>query len=174
MTSSWTPRSFAASFQLLKKAKRVRLSFKENGEQDDKYLIIDTEAISYRFKAQLGDYPDYEGVMPSEFVAHASIDSGEAMRACQSLSALWLDRECPIKLSLSEGKITLQAKEDRGEAVIQADTTGQAEIAVNASFLLQGLKAMGGMTELSVKGCGVSHALLRRGLSSADYANGMD
>jgi len=135
----------------LKKAKRVRLSFKENGERDDKYLIIDTEAISYRFKAQQGNFPDYEKVMPSEFVAHASIDSGEAMRTCQSLSALWLDKECPIKLTLSEGKITLQAKEDRGEAVIQADTTGQAEIAVNASFLLQGLKAMGGMTELKVK-----------------------
>ncbi|MGD0856169.1 MAG: DNA polymerase III subunit beta [Dehalococcoidia bacterium] len=120
----------------LKKAQRVRLSFKENGEKDDRYLIIDTEAISYRFKAQVGDYPDYEGIMPSEFV---------------SLSALWLDRECPIKLSLSEGKVTLQAKEDRGEAVIQADTTGQAEIAVNASFLLQGLRAMGGMTELSIK-----------------------
>jgi hypothetical protein len=45
----------------------------------------------------------------------------------------------------------LQAKEDRGEAVIQADTTGQAEIAINASFLLQGLRAMGGMAELSVK-----------------------
>lgn len=135
----------------LKKAKRVRLSFKENGEKDDKYLIIDTEAISYRFKAQGGDYPDYEGIMPSEFTARASIDSGEAMKACQSLSALWLDKECPLKLTLSEGKITLQAKEDRGEAVIMADTTGQAEIAVNASFLLQGLKAMGGMTELKVK-----------------------
>ncbi|MGD0857134.1 MAG: hypothetical protein ABSA18_15255, partial [Dehalococcoidia bacterium] len=68
-----------------------------------------------------------------------------------SLSALWLDRECPIKLSLSEGKVTLQAKEDRGEAVIQADTSGQAEVALNASFLMQALKATGGMVELSIK-----------------------
>ena len=92
-----------------------------------------------------------KGVMPSEFVAHASIDSREIMKACQSLSALWLDRECPIKLSLSEGKVTLQAKEDRGEAVILADTSGQAEIAVNASFLMQALKATGGMVEMSIK-----------------------
>ena len=135
----------------LKKAKRVRLSYKENGEKDGKSLIIETEAISYRFKAQQGDYPDYEGVMPSEFVAHASMDSREVMKACQSLSALWLDRECPIKISLSEGKVTLQAKEDRGEAVIQADTSGLAEIAVNASFLMQALKATGGMVEMSIK-----------------------
>ena len=135
----------------LKKAKRVRLSYKESSEKDGKSLIIDTEAISYRFKAQQGEYPDYEGVMPSEFVAHASVDSGEIMKACQSLSALWLDRECPIKLTMSEGKITLQAKEDRGEAVIQADVSGQAEIALNASFLMQALKATGGMVELSIK-----------------------
>ena len=135
----------------MKKAKRVRLSYKDSSEKDGKSLIIETEAISYRFKAQQGEYPDYEGVMPSEFVAHASIDSREIMKACQSLSALWLDRECPIKLSLSEGKVTLQAKEDRGEAVIVADTSGQAEIAVNASFLMQALKATGGMVEMSIK-----------------------
>ncbi|MCX6006858.1 MAG: DNA polymerase III subunit beta [Chloroflexi bacterium] len=135
----------------LKKAKRVRLSYKEGGEKDEKFLIIDTEAISYRFKAQVGEYPDYEGVMPSEFVAHANIDSREIMKACQSLSALWLDRECPLKLMLSDGKVTIRAKEDRGEAVIQADVSGQAEIALNASFLMQALKATGGMVELSIK-----------------------
>ena len=139
----------------LKRARRVKLGFKQKADSEGglltKSLIIDTEAISYKWQSVDGTYPDYEKVMPSEFTTEAHFDTRETLKACHSLSALWLDRESPIKITVADGRVTLEAKEDRGEAAIEAETSGQGDIAVNASYLTQALKSLGGMTELKIK-----------------------
>jgi DNA polymerase III sliding clamp (beta) subunit (PCNA family) len=104
----------------LKRAKRVKVGFENGGERlGSKSLVIDTEAIRYKWQSQDGNYPDYEKLIPTDFVA--------------------------------DGKVILEAKEDRGKAEIQAEASGEAEIGINAKYLAQGLKSLGGIAELKVK-----------------------
>ena len=143
----------------LSKAKRVKVSFEQKADEEGglvaKLLLIDTELIRYKFYSQDGEYPDYEKVIPSEFVATASFDTKAMMKASQSLLSSWYDDDTkplyrPLTLAISEGTVTVEAKEDRGKAVIEAEATGEGKIAVNGKYLLQALKACGGIAEVKI------------------------
>jgi len=143
----------------LRKAKRVKVSFEQKADEEGglvtKLLIIDTELIRYRFYSQDGEYPDYEKVIPSEFVATASFDTKAMMKASQSLLSFWYDDDTkpsfrPLTLAISEGKVMVEAKEDRGEAVIEAEASGEGKVAVNGKYLLQALKTCGGIAEVKI------------------------
>jgi len=140
----------------LKRARRVKVSFGEKADAEGgliaKALVIDTEQISYKYRGEDGSYPDYEKVIPTEFVAEVRFDTREMLRASLSLGALYLDKQSPITLTIADGKVTLEAKEERGKAEVTAETSGEANIGVNAQYLTQALKALGGMAELKLKG----------------------
>jgi hypothetical protein len=133
----------------LKKAQRVRLALEPNGN-DHNNLIIETEAIRYKFAGESGTFPDYQKVIPAEFKAAARFDTREMMKAGASLSALSLDRTSAITLSLIDGKLTLSATDDRGSAHVEAEVEGEAETALSGAYLTQALKALGGMAEVKL------------------------
>jgi DNA polymerase-3 subunit beta len=135
----------------LRKAKRVRLSFEDGGESlDSKHLVIDTELIRYKWGSVSGTYPEYEKVIPTEFVAEARFDTRDMLRASASLGALFLDRDTAIIIAIKDGMMTLSVKDDKGEAQIEAQAEGEAVTAVNGAYLRQALKALAGMAELKV------------------------
>ena len=143
----------------LRKAKRVKVSFEQKADDEGglvtKLLIIDTELIRYKFYSQDGEYPDYEKVIPNEFVATASFDTKAMMKASQSLLSFWYDDKTkplyrPLTLAISEGKVNIEAKEDRGKAVIEAEASGEAKVAVNGKYLLQALRTCGGIAEIKM------------------------
>jgi len=143
----------------LRKAKRVKVSFEQKADEEGglltKLLLIDTELIRYKFHSQDGEYPDYTKVIPSEFVATASFDTKAMMKASQSLLSSWYDDDTkplyrPLTLAISEGTVTVEAKEDRGKAVIEAEASGEGKVAVNGKYLLQALKACGGIAEVKI------------------------
>jgi len=133
----------------LKKAHRVRLSFEANGNVH-KSLVIETEAIRYRWGSESGSYPNYQEVIPSEFQAVARFDTREMMRAGASLSALSLDRTSAINLTMKEGALVLSDTDGRGQAQVEAEVEGEVETAINGAYLTQALKALGGMAEVKV------------------------
>ena len=128
----------------LKKAHRVRVSFENNS------LVLNTEAIRYKWGSESGTYPDYRQVIPDEFVGVARFDTREMMRAGASLSALSLDRTSAITLSIKEGTLVMSATDDKGQAQIEAETEGEAQTAISGAYLIQALKALDGMVEMSV------------------------
>jgi len=136
----------------LRKAKRVRLGFEDGGENlDSKHLVIDTELIRYKWGSTIGNYPDYEKVIPTESVAEARFDARDMLRASASLGALYLDRDTAIIITIKDGMMTLSVKDEKGEAHIEAEAQGEAITAVNGAYLRQALKALAGMAELKVK-----------------------
>jgi DNA polymerase-3 subunit beta len=143
----------------LRKAKRVRLGFEDRGERacpskeglDSKHLVIDTELIRYKWSSLSGNYPDYEKVIPTEFVAEARFDARDMLRASASLSALYLDKDTAIIIAIKGGMMRLSVKDEKGEAQIEAEAQGEAMTAVNGAYLRQALKALAGMVELKVK-----------------------
>jgi len=143
----------------LRKAKRAKVSFEQKADDEGglvtKLLIIDTELIRYKFYSQDGEYPDYEKIIPNEFVATASFDTKAMMKASQSLLSFWYDDDTkplyrPLTLAISEGKVNIEAKEDRGKAVIEAEASGEAKVAVNGKYLLQALRTCGGIAEIKM------------------------
>jgi len=144
----------------LRKAKRVKVSFEQKPDSDNggllaKSLVIDTELIKYSLPSQQGSYPDYDKVFPDEFTATASFDTKEAVKACQSLLAIWFDDNTkglfrPLTLTVADGKVVIEAKEDRGSMVVSAETSGEAMIAVAGSYLIKALKACGGIAEMKL------------------------
>jgi hypothetical protein len=144
----------------LRKAKRVKVSFEQKPDSDNggllaKSLVIDTELIKYSLPSQDGSYPDYDKVFPSDFIASASFDTKEAVKACQSLLAIWFDDNTkglfrPLTLTVADNKVTIEAKEDRGLMAISAETSGEAKIAVAGNYLIKALRACGGIAEMKL------------------------
>ena len=133
----------------LKKAHRVRLTFETNGNAHSN-LIIETEAIRYKWGSESGSYPDYNEVIPTEFTAVARFDTREMLRAGTSLSALSLDKASAITLAMKEGSLVLSATDDMGSAQVEAEVEGDIEAAISGAYLTQALKALGGMAEVKV------------------------
>jgi DNA polymerase-3 subunit beta len=136
----------------LRKAKRVRLGFEAGGDTlDGMSLVIDTEAIRYKWRGAEGQFPDYQKVMPAEFNTVAHLDTVEAVKAIASLKALSDSaKDYPIDLTISEGKMIMANPDEKGEAVIRADTDGQGYVRIDGKYLAQALKACGGMVDFKL------------------------
>jgi len=142
---------FKGMVNALKRAKRARVSFEAGGETIGGYsLIIDTELIRYKWSSVNGDYPDYQKLIPTEFNTTAHFDTVEAIKAVNSLKALSDSKAYPIDLTIGDGKIVLANPDDKGQADIVADTTGQGKVRLDGQYLAEALKACGGMVELSL------------------------
>jgi hypothetical protein len=136
----------------LRKAKRVRLGFEKSGDSlDGMSLIIDTEAIRYKWRGADGQFPDYEKLIPAEFNTVAHLDTVEAVKAIGSLKVLADSKAYPLDLTLDGGYITLANSEDKGQAVIPADIEGKpVKVRIDGSYLAQALKACGGMVDFKL------------------------
>jgi len=135
----------------LRKAKRVRVSFEQGGEQlTSKSLIIDTELIRYKWVSLDGSYPDWQKLIPTEFNCLAHFDTVEAIKAVNSLKALANSKGYSIDLTIGNGKLVMANPDDRGQADISADTDGEGFVRLNGSNLAEALKACGGMVDFKL------------------------
>jgi len=136
----------------LRKAKRVRLGFEASGDTlDGMSLVIDTEAIRYKWHGTDGQFPDYERLIPTEFNTCAHLDTQEVIKAVGTLKAL-SDKptDYPIDLTIGEGKIVMTSPDEKGEAIITADTDGQGFVRIDGKYLADVLKACGGMVDFKL------------------------
>jgi DNA polymerase III sliding clamp (beta) subunit (PCNA family) len=136
----------------LRKAKRVKLVFEATGDSlDGTKLVIDTEAIRYTLHSTEGQFPDYQKVTPTDFSTTAHLDTVEAIKTLLSFRALSDNpKSYPIDLTVGEGKIVMANPDDKGGAVIPADTDGQCSIRVEGKYLADVLKACGGMADFKL------------------------
>jgi len=136
----------------LRKAKRVRLGFEASGETlDGMSLVIDTEAIRYQWRGAEGQFPEYEKLIPTEFNTVAHLDTVEAVKAVYSFRALSDNpKDYPVDLTIGEGKIVMANPDEKGEAIIPADTDGQGSVRVDGRYLAEALKACGGMVDFKL------------------------
>ena len=133
----------------LRKAKRVRLGFEVSGDSlDGVNLVIDTEAICYRWRGVVGDFPDYQKFIPTEFTASAQIDTNEAVKAVGTMRALSNDaKSFAVDLSLIDGSLALTDPDGKGEAVIPVTGEGIGSIRIDGKYLADAMKACGGMVD---------------------------
>jgi len=136
---------------VLQKARRVNLSFEVRGDSlDGMSLVIDTEAIRYKWKGADGSFPDYEKLIPNEFTAIAHLDTVEAGKAISSLKALADNKSYPVDLTLDNGCMVMTSPDDKGQVTIPADTEGSIRVRIDGGYLTEALRACGGMVDLKL------------------------
>jgi len=136
----------------IRRAKRARISFEAGGDTIGGYsLIVDTELTRYKWVSVNGDYPDWNKLIPTEFNYSAHFDTVEAIKAVNSLKALSDNpKDYPIDLTIGDGKMVMANPDDKGQADIPADTSGQGKVRIDGGYLLPVLKACGGMVDFSL------------------------
>jgi len=137
----------------LRKAKRVRVSFGKAGDTlDGMMMYVDTEVSRYKFMSSTGQYPDYAKVIPTEFSCRAHLDTQETLKAVLALKATSEDAKgYAVDLTIGGGKMIMANPDERGEAVINADSGEDCGIVrLNGKYLADALKALGGMTDLNL------------------------
>ena len=136
----------------LRKAHRVNLSFEASGESlDGMSLIIDTEAIRYKWRGADGQFPDYQKLIPTEANTTAHLDTVEAGKAIASLKALAGDKSYPIDLTLDGGYITMTSPDDKGQVTIPADIEGiPGKVRIEGGYLAAAMRACGGMVDFTM------------------------
>ncbi len=133
----------------LRKAKRVRLDFEASGDDlDGVNLVIETEAITYKWRSLSGDYPNYQPLIPTEFTTSAQVDANEVLKAVGTMRALAEDaKSFAVDLSLIDGSLALTNPDGKGEAVIPVTGEGIGCIRVDGKYLAGAMKACGGMVD---------------------------
>jgi DNA polymerase-3 subunit beta len=132
----------------LKRARRVNIGFTSSGEVA---LVIETEAIRYRFIGNEGTYPDYESIIPTDLNCLAHLDSIEAVKALASLKAIADNpKSFAIDLTIGEGKVLMASPDENGSSTIPADTDGKGEIRIDGKYLADVLRVCGGMVDLTL------------------------
>ena len=136
----------------LRKAKRVRLGFEKSGDSlEGMSLIIDTEAIRYKWRGADGQFPDYEKLIPAEFSTVAHLDTVEAGKAIASLKTISDNpKSYAIDLTIGDGRILMANPDEKGDTIIPADTDGQCYVRVDGAYLADVLKACGGMVDFKL------------------------
>jgi len=113
-------------------------------------LIIDTEAIRYKWRGADGQFPDYEKLIPTEANTIAHLDTVEAGKAIASLKALADSKSYPIDLTLDNGLITMTSPDDTGQVTIPADIEGIGKVRIEGAYLMAALRACGGMVDFAM------------------------
>jgi hypothetical protein len=136
----------------LRKARRINLSFEQSGESlDGMSLIIDTEAIRYKWRGADGEFPDYEKLIPTEANTVAHFDTVEAVKAISSLKALADSKSYPIDLTLDNGCIVMSSPDDKGQVTIPASIEGGViKVKIEGGYLTEALRACRGMVDFKL------------------------
>ena len=135
----------------LRKAQRVALSFEASGDSlDGTSLVLDTEAIRYKWRGADGQFPDYEKLIPTETNVTAHLDTVEAGKAIASLKALADSKSYPLDLTLDGGYITLTSPDEAGQTSIPAVFEGEGKVRIDGAYLAEALRACGGMVDFKL------------------------
>ena len=135
----------------LRKAQRVALSFEQSGESlDGTSLVLDTEAIRYKWRGAEGQFPDYEKLIPTEANITAHLDTVEAGKAIASLKALADSKSYPLDLTLDGGYITLTSPDEAGQTSIPAVFEGSSKVRIDGAYLAEAFRACGGMVDFKL------------------------
>ncbi|WP_461022084.1 DNA polymerase III subunit beta [Thalassiella azotivora] len=121
----------------------VTVALSSDGGQE----LIGFEAGGRRTTSLLvdGEYPKVRSLFPAESPVHAVVETGPLVEAVRRV-ALVAERNTPVRLSFTDGQVTLEAGQgDDAQASEALESTLQGEpisIAFNPQFLLDGLQAL--------------------------------
>jgi DNA polymerase-3 subunit beta len=109
--------------------------------------LVGFEGAGRRTTSRLldGEFPKYRSLLPSESPIRATVDTAALIESVRRV-ALVAERNTPIRLSFSDGSVTLEAgsgDEAQASESLDAQLVGDdISIAFNPGYLLDGLNAL--------------------------------
>jgi len=155
-TLPWRPSSPGVSTVALVRARTLSEVSKALGAAGDVNLALSTggsteligfEAAGRRTTSLLvdGEYPKVRSLFPAESPTHAVVDTHALIEAVRRV-ALVAERNTPVRLSFTDGVLTLEAgqgEDAQASEAVECTLTGEdISIAFNPQFLLDGLQAL--------------------------------
>jgi DNA polymerase III subunit beta len=139
---------------------------------DEKHVQISTEKIKIISRIIEGNFPDYENVLPAGNTNIAIIQREDFLRGLKKVSSI-IGRSEPIKMTLAEKSMTIEAESDIGRAkeVIDIQYTGEeTNMNFNVRFLLDVVAHTRGET-LTISAPKTYGAVLFKGEDGEEYKN---
>jgi DNA polymerase-3 subunit beta len=155
-TLTWRPAATGMSTVALVRARTLSEVSKALGASGDVNLALSTggsteligfEAGGRRTTSLLvdGEYPKVRSLFPAESPTYATVDTHLLIEAVRRVS-LVAERNTPVRLSFTDGAITLEAgqgEDAQASEAVEAGLVGEdLSIAFNPQFLLDGLGAL--------------------------------
>lgn len=152
----WHPEAPDAGAVALVRARTLAEVAKSIGSSDDVHLALSTggateligfEAAGRRSTSLLvdGDYPKVRSLFPDTLTTHAVVERQQLAEAVRRV-ALVAERNTPVRLTFTEGVVTLEAGQGEDaqasealECVLEGE---ELSVAFNPHFLLDGLGAL--------------------------------
>jgi DNA polymerase-3 subunit beta len=156
-TLPWRPVAPDTSAVALVRARTLSEVSKALGTAGDVTLALSTgsgseligfEAGGRRTTSLLvdGEYPKVRALFPAQSQAHAVVDTHALLEAVRRV-ALVAERNTPVRLSFTDGAVTLEAgqgEDAQASEAVECSLQGEdLSIAFNPQFLLDGLGALG-------------------------------
>jgi DNA polymerase-3 subunit beta len=139
---------------------------------DEKHVQLSTEKIKIISRIIEGSFPDYENVLPSGNTNIAIVLREDFLKGLKKVSSI-IGRSEPVKVSLADGGMTIEAESDIGRAkeIIDIKYTGEeTSMNFNVKFLLDVVTHIFGET-LTISAPKTYGAVLFIGEDSEEYKN---
>jgi len=112
----------------------------------DNFVSFGTDGTRLVSRLQEGQFPDYQQILPKEFLSRIELDRQELSDACERAALIATDAANAINLKVAPEKIIITAQAtDVGSVYEELDAATDGEeldIAFNARYLMDGLKAV--------------------------------
>jgi DNA polymerase III subunit beta len=125
-------RSVAEIERIIGDDENVKLSI------DEKHIQFSTEKATVVSRIIEGNFPDYDNVIPQQSENVAAIEKEHFLRGLRRVSAI-MGRSEPVKISLSQGRMEIEAESDIGHAKEVLDIAYEGEtmsMNFNVKFML--------------------------------------
>ncbi|OLZ08982.1 DNA polymerase III subunit beta [Sulfobacillus thermosulfidooxidans] len=137
--------------------------------------LIELSAPGMTFTSRLldGQYPDYDRVIPTEYISQCRAATGDFRGAVERVSLIAAkERSTPLRIRIESGSIELstQAAEiGQAEEIIDCPTEGQnLDILFNPTYILEAIKSLDG-EEVIIEFSGVQSPAKIRSADNSSY-----
>ena len=157
-------RSVSEIERIIGEEDKVKLSI------DEKHIQFSTDKATVVSRIIEGNFPDYDNVIPQQSQNVATFEKEQFMRGLRRVSAI-MGRSEPVKISLSQGRMEIEAESDIGHAKESLDITYEGEtmsMNFNVKFMLDIVSHIEG-DRMVVKVPPTYGAVLFEGEGSTEY-----
>ena len=111
---------------------------------DDKTVTFQTGSCLFKQNLLTNKYPNYNQLIPKEFVNKAIIDKEELLKSLEKVSVMCDERTNIMVFNFTHDKLHLTTASENGQAedTIEISFDGELKVAFNYRYILEGIKVM--------------------------------
>lgn len=181
LSHSWLPipdyrgpeQSVVISPKILTEGARLNTSQLLSLTVGEGLIELSTPGITFTGRLLDGQYPDYDRVVPTEYISHCRIPLADARGALERVSLISAkERSTPLRIRIDSGSLefsTQAAEIGQAEEIIDCPTDGQnLDILFNPGYILDAVKSLDG-EDIIIEFSGIQSPAKIRSVDNSSY-----